>query len=63
MDYSQLRSMLRPLVEGLKDVRTHAMLPVLCEELGLPAPDYDGSKRERMTAPRLQPAHREDDRW
>lgn len=26
------------------------MLPVLCEELGLPAPDFDGSKRERMTA-------------
>jgi hypothetical protein len=26
------------------------MLPTLCEELGLPAPSPDGSKRERMTA-------------
>ena len=26
------------------------MLPMLCEELGLPSPAADGSKRERMTA-------------
>jgi hypothetical protein len=26
------------------------VLPTLCEELGLPEPAADGSKRERMTA-------------
>ncbi|SCX44842.1 hypothetical protein [Nitrosospira sp. Nsp1] len=50
MDYVQLRNLLEPLVTGLKDVGTHTMLPVLCEELDLPAPTPDGSKRERMTA-------------
>lgn len=50
MDYAQLRNLLEPLVTGLKDAGTHTMLPTLCEELGLPAPAADGSKRERMTA-------------
>lgn len=50
MDYAQLRNLLAPLVTGLKDASTHTMLPTLCEELGLPAPAADGSKRERMTA-------------
>ena len=50
MDYAQLRNLLEPLVLGLKDAGTHTMLPTLCEELGLPAPAADGSKRERMTA-------------
>ena len=50
MDYVQLRNLLEPLVTGLKDAGTHTMLPTLCEELGLPAPGADGSKRERMTA-------------
>ena len=50
MDYAQLRNLLEPLVTGLKDAGTHTMLPTLCEELGLPAPGADGSKRERMTA-------------
>ena len=50
MDYVQLRNLLEPLVLGLKDAGTHTMLPTLCEELGLPAPGADGSKRERMTA-------------
>ena len=50
MDYAQLRSLLEPLITGLKDAGTHTMLPTLCEELGLPAPATDGSKRERMTA-------------
>lgn len=50
MDYAQLRNLLEPLVTGLKDAGTHTMLPTLCEELGLPAPPADGSKRERMTA-------------
>ena len=48
MDYAQLRNLLEPLVTGLKDAGTHTMLPTLCEELGLPAPGADGSKRERM---------------
>ena len=45
MDYAQLRTLLEPLVTGLKDAGTHTMLPTLCEELGLPAPAADGSKR------------------
>jgi very-short-patch-repair endonuclease len=50
MDYAQLRSLLEPLITGLKDAGTHTMLPTLCEELGLPAPTTDGSKRERMAS-------------
>lgn len=50
MGYTQLRILLEPLVTGLKDAGTHTLLPTLCEELGLPAPPADGSKRERMTA-------------
>jgi hypothetical protein len=50
MDYAQLRSLLAPLIMALKDAGTHTMLPTLCEELGLPVPATDGSKRERMTA-------------
>lgn len=50
MDYAQLRSLLEPLITGLKDAGTHTMLPALCEELGLPAPTADGSKRERMVS-------------
>ncbi|WP_459909649.1 hypothetical protein [Caballeronia sp. HLA56] len=50
MDYIQLRSLLEPLVTALKDTGTHPMLPALCEEIGLPAPPADGSKRERITS-------------
>jgi len=50
MDYARLRNLLEPLVTGLKDAVTDTMLPTLCEELGLPTPAADGSKRERMTA-------------
>ena len=50
MKYTQLRLLLAPLIMGLKDAGSHAVLPVLCEELGLPAPATDGTKRERMTA-------------
>lgn len=50
MNYAQLRNLLEPLVTGLKDTGTHTMLPTLCEELGMPAPAADGSKRERMTS-------------
>lgn len=50
MDYARLRELLEPLVTSLKDAGTHTMLPALCEELGLPAPAVEGSKRERVTA-------------
>ncbi|WP_159275762.1 AbiJ-related protein [Variovorax boronicumulans] len=50
MDLALLRHMLAPLVEALKDAGTHAELPSLCEGLGLPHPDSEGSKRERMIA-------------
>ncbi len=46
----QLRNLLESLLIDLKDASTHTMLPILCEELGLPAPTADGSKRERLTA-------------
>jgi hypothetical protein len=48
MDYPKLRSLLEPLISALKDIGTHTVLPTLCEELGLPAPAADGSKRERI---------------
>lgn len=50
MDYAQLRTLLAPLIAGLKDAGTHTVLPTLCEELGLPQPATDGSKRERMAS-------------
>ncbi len=50
MDYAQLRTLLEPLITGLKDAGTHTVLPMLCEELGLPAPVADGSRRERMAS-------------
>lgn len=50
MDLVGLRNILEPLIVGLKDAGTHTMLPDFCEELGLSAPDGDGSKRERMEA-------------
>lgn len=50
MDYAQLRSVLEALVTGLKEAVTHTTLPTFCEELGLPTPPDDGSKRDRMIA-------------
>jgi very-short-patch-repair endonuclease len=50
MNYTQLRKVLGPLVIGLKDAGPNTALPILCEELGLPPPVSDGSKRDRMTA-------------
>lgn len=50
MDATKLRQILGPFIEGLKDAETHERLGSLCERLGLPAPDYPGSKRERMRA-------------
>lgn len=50
MDYAQLRSLLAPLIMALTDISTHAKLPTLCEELGLPAPVTDGTKHDRMAS-------------
>lgn len=50
MDLVRLRNVLGPLVVGLKDAGTHETLPTICEKLGLPLPDSEGSKRERMSA-------------
>lgn len=50
MDLPRLRKLLRPQVENLKDHGTHERLPAICEVLGLPRPELDGSKRERMLA-------------
>lgn len=50
MDLVRLRSVLEPFIISLKDAGTHALLPSICEELGLPKPDAGDSKRERMTA-------------
>lgn len=50
MNFAQLRGLLEPLVVALKDAGPHPMLPILCEQLGLPAPMPDGSKRERISA-------------
>lgn len=48
VDYAQLRGLLEPLVTALKDAGTHAILPSLCEELGLSVPAAGGSRRDRM---------------
>ena len=50
VDFARLRDMLAPLIENLKDAGTHTMLPSICKALGLPAPDAEGSKRDRMIA-------------
>lgn len=50
MDYSPLRRRLRDLIGGLKDHATHDRLLDLCKQLGLPSPDTEGSKRDRLYA-------------
>lgn len=50
MDYTQLRSLLSPLIIALKDVGPRSTLPTLCEELGLPAPVANGTKRDCMAS-------------
>ena len=50
MDLVRLRNVLESLILDLKDAGTHAVLPSICENLGLPAPDESGSKRERMAS-------------
>lgn len=48
MDLARLRDILKPLIYSLKDSCTHASLPSECEALGLPIPDAEGSKAERV---------------
>lgn len=50
VDLVALREALAPLIRGLKDHATHERLPELCSALGLPSPDTEGSKRDRMEA-------------
>ncbi|BDB27310.1 hypothetical protein CTP10_R47150 [Cupriavidus sp. P-10] len=49
-DLVALRRVLAPLISGLKDHATHERLPELCLALGLPPPDPEGSKRDRIEA-------------
>ena len=48
VDIASLRALLRPHIEQLALLNRHADLPAICEDLGLPAPDADGSKRQRL---------------
>jgi len=50
MGYALLRNIREPLVISLKDVGSHTTLPPLCDELGLPVPDSEGSKRDRIVS-------------
>ena len=50
MPLTRLRDVLRPYILALKDAGTHEVLPALCEQIGLPVPDREGSKRERISA-------------
>ncbi|MGS1021633.1 MULTISPECIES: hypothetical protein [Burkholderia] len=50
MDISALRDILRPLIGNMKDSCTHEGLPALCEAYGMPAPEGEGSKRDRLYA-------------
>jgi hypothetical protein len=50
MEPVTLREILRGPVVDLHSRGTHAALPGICERLGLPSPNTEGSKRERMRA-------------
>jgi hypothetical protein len=45
-EYDHLRRLLQPLVEQLPC--THASLPKVCNDLSLPEPDSEGTKRDRL---------------
>lgn len=47
---AHLRDAIRPHVLALKDAGTHEMLPTICEQIGLPVPNREGSKRDRISA-------------
>jgi len=50
MKYTRLRDVLEPLVSELTDSCTHSTLPDLWMKLGLPAPNCEGSKCEKIKA-------------
>jgi hypothetical protein len=50
MDSTRLRNVLHPHIYALKDRSTHATLPAICEQLGLPPLDAEGSKGARINA-------------
>jgi hypothetical protein len=47
---TSLRDVLRPYILALKDAGTHPELPGICEQIGLPLPQREGSKRDKITA-------------
>ena len=49
MDMVKLRPLLRNRVTCLSGHYTHNMIPEVCQRLGLPVPDREGTKAERMT--------------
>ncbi len=48
MDLVKLRATLRSHITCPSDHFTHATIPTICMRLGLPVPDEEGSKAERM---------------
>lgn len=50
MDLILLRETLAPHILSLKDATTGPRIPELCESLGMPQTDEDGSKRDRIRA-------------
>jgi len=50
MALAGLRDVIRPHVLALSNAGTHSMLPTICEQIALPVPDCEGSKRERISA-------------
>lgn len=50
MDILSLKELLRPVVGSLKDQCTNEKIPDLCRQLGLPIPEDEGCKRERLHA-------------
>src|SRR6266404_4193296 len=50
MPQSSLRELLLDPIIALHQRGTHAQIPSMCDQLGLPSPGVEGSKRERMQA-------------
>ena len=50
MNLARLHNKLHLQVVALKNKETHEGLPRLCLRLGLPAPDFEGTKGERLAA-------------
>lgn len=48
MDFVELRKALYFYIEKLKNIATDKELPGICEELGLPSPPAEGTKREKI---------------